>query len=97
MPAQALPRGAMPAGGPRPLPVVRVPVEDALGRVTAEPVWARRSSPATPAPAMDGIAVSGKGTAGARGRPAAAGPAEFDVVDTGDPLPAGATLIPVSA
>src|SRR4051794_19947642 len=36
---------------------VGVPVTDALGRVTAAPLWARRSSPAYDAAAMDGIAV----------------------------------------
>ena len=61
-PAEALAAWAVACGGPRPLPVVRVGVEDALGRVTAEPVWARRSSPAFPAAAMDGIAVAGPDT-----------------------------------
>ena len=30
---------------PERLPVVRLPLEQAAGRVTAEPVWAGRSSP----------------------------------------------------
>ena len=46
-------------------PAVCVPVADAVGRVTAEPVWARRSSPAFDAAAMDGIAVRAADTVGA--------------------------------
>jgi len=89
-PAEALAAWAAACGGPRPLPVVRVPVEDALGRVTAAPVWARRSSPAFPAAAMDGIAVAGPDTrAASEADPMRLARARFDVVDTGDPLPAG--------
>jgi putative molybdopterin biosynthesis protein len=68
--------------------VVRVPVADAVGRVTAEPVWARRSSPAFDAAGMDGIAVRAGDTVGA----AETTPvllSDFAVVDTGDPLPEG--------
>jgi putative molybdopterin biosynthesis protein len=68
----------------------RVPLEAALGRVLAEPVWALRSSPAFAAAAMDGIAVLAADTAGAApDRPLRLAPDRFDVVDTGDPLPAG--------
>ena len=89
-PAEALAAWATACGGPRLLPVVRVPVEEALGRVTAEPVWARRSSPAFPAAAMDGIAVAGADTGVAsEADPLRLAGATFDVVDTGDPLPAG--------
>jgi putative molybdopterin biosynthesis protein len=64
-----------------------MPVAEALGRVTAEPVWALRSSPTFPAAAMDGIAVRAADTAGAApGRPVCLAAGAFDVVDTGNPL-----------
>ena len=43
----------------------RVPVPEARGRVTAEPVYARLSMPAYLASAMDGIAVRSERTRGA--------------------------------
>ena len=49
----------------RRLDVVEVALADALGRVTAAPVWALRSSPAYDAAAMDGIAVRAADTLGA--------------------------------
>jgi putative molybdopterin biosynthesis protein len=67
---------------------VLLPVGEAVGRVTAESVWARRSSPAFDSAAMDGIAVRAAATIGA----AETTPVlldDFAVVDTGDPLPAG--------
>lgn len=76
------------AGCPPRVDAVRVPVGEAVGRVTAEPVWARRSSPAFDAAGMDGIAVRAADTVGA----AETTPvllADFAVVDTGDPLPDG--------
>jgi putative molybdopterin biosynthesis protein len=75
------------AGCPARVEVVRVPVGDAVGRVTAEPVWARRSSPSFDSAGMDGIAVRAADTVGA----AETTPVrltDFEVVDTGDPLPA---------
>ncbi len=45
------------AGRFEPLPGETVPLREALGRVTAEPVWARLSSPHYHAAAMDGYAV----------------------------------------
>jgi putative molybdopterin biosynthesis protein len=83
--AQALERVG--AGGP--LDAERVPLADAPGRVTAEPVWARRSSPHYHAAAMDGVAVRAADTAGASERSPlrlAVGRTAF-WVDTGDPLP----------
>lgn len=75
-------------GCPARVEAVRVPVADAVGRVTAEPVWARRSSPAFDAAGMDGIAVRAEETVGAsETTPVLL--ADFEVVDTGDPLPAG--------
>jgi putative molybdopterin biosynthesis protein len=49
----------------RPFDGEAIAVADALGRVTAEPVWARVSSPAYHASAMDGYAVRSKDTVGA--------------------------------
>ncbi|MGH9201320.1 MAG: molybdopterin-binding protein, partial [Vicinamibacterales bacterium] len=49
----------------RPFDSEEVPVADALGRVTAEPIWARVSSPAYHAAAMDGYAVRSEDTVGA--------------------------------
>lgn len=72
------------AGCPERVDVVRLPLADAVGRVTAEPVWATRSSPPYDAAAMDGIAVRAAGT-GCGTLPEGA----YDVVDTGDALPPG--------
>jgi putative molybdopterin biosynthesis protein len=69
--------------------------ENALGRVTAEPVWARISSPHYHASAMDGFAVRAVSTNGALpSRPMALriGP-EAEYVDTGDPLPEWANAV----
>ena len=44
-------------GRDAPLPHETVPLNEALGRITAEPVWARMSSPHYHASAMDGYAV----------------------------------------
>src|SRR3954464_10531914 len=74
----------------------RVPIAAALGRVTSAPVQALRSSPGFPAAAMDGIAVSAADTLGAcPDRPVRLAAGRFDVVDTGDPLPAGRDAIVV--
>jgi len=76
------------AGCPARVEAVRVPVAEAVGRVTAEPVWAVRSSPAFDSAGMDGIAVHAADTVGA----AETAPAlltDFAEVDTGDPLPEG--------
>ena len=76
------------AGCPPRVDAVLLPVVESVGRVTAESVWARRSSPAFDSAAMDGIAVRAAETVGA----AETTPLlldDFAVVDTGDPLPAG--------
>lgn len=66
----------------------KLPVLSSLGRISAEPVFARVSSPNFNASAMDGIAVKAKATFGAseanpmrllKGR-------DFIYVDTGDPI-----------
>ena len=72
--------------------------ENALGRVTAEPIWARISSPHYHASAMDGFAVRAVMTNGAMPSTPIVlqiGP-EAEYVDTGDPLPAWAnSVIPI--
>lgn len=73
----------------------RVPLADALDRVTSRPVFARLSSPHYHACAMDGIAVLSERTVGAR----ETAPLELvlggdaHLVDTGDPLPAGCDAV----
>ena len=68
-----------------------MPLDEAAGRITAEPVWARISSPHYHAAAMDGYAVRAEDTRGAsETQPVylAVGQQAF-YVDTGDPLPPG--------
>lgn len=86
------------------LGVEEIPLDEhALGRVLAEPVWAKISSPHYHAAAMDGFAVRSIDTDGAMptspvslacGMAAGAGQAAY--VDTGDPLPEWAdAVIPI--
>lgn len=78
------------AGCPSRLPSTLVSLEAAIGRVTAEPIWATRSSPPFDAAAMDGIAVRSGDTVGAaESTPRWLDPDSFVVVDTGDPMPDG--------
>jgi putative molybdopterin biosynthesis protein len=78
------------AGCPERLGVVPVGLDQAVGRVTAEAVWAKRSSPPFDAAAMDGIAVRAADTVGAaETSPVLLGPEGYEVVDTGDPMPPG--------
>src|SRR6476659_10735 len=78
------------AACPSRLPAVVVPVGDAVGRVTAEPVWAVRSSPAFDSAGMDGIALRAADTVGSCETTSVLLEVdEVAVVDTGDPLPAG--------
>jgi putative molybdopterin biosynthesis protein len=82
--------GALEPGDPE-----RIPVDSALGRVTARPVFARISSPHYHASAMDGIAVDAAATFGANEtRPLrlVIGQDAF-MVDTGDPLPQGCNAV----
>src|SRR6266849_1084163 len=73
----------------KPLQGEEEPVADALGRVTAEAVFARVSVPHYHAAAMDGIAVRAEDTLDA----SESAPKQLEVgaqatwVDTGDPLP----------
>lgn len=78
------------AGCPARVEAIRVPVAEAVGRVTAESVWAKWSSPAFDSAGMDGIAVRAADTVRAtETAPVLIDPTNFEVVDTGDPLPAG--------
>jgi putative molybdopterin biosynthesis protein len=78
------------AGCPERVDAIRLPLADAVRRVTAEPVWATRSSPPFDAAAMDGIAVRAADTVGASdAAPLLLDAAAYVVVDTGDPLPDG--------
>ncbi|MDE3132187.1 MAG: molybdopterin biosynthesis protein [Acidobacteriota bacterium] len=81
-------------GCPTRVPAVTVALGAALGRVTAEPVWATRSSPPFDAAAMDGIAVRAADTRGAgETTPLLLPASRFAVVDTGDPLPDGCDAV----
>lgn len=68
--------------------VEEINVSESLGRITAEPIFARISSPHYNAAAVDGIAVLSERTYGASEKtPVVLSKGEFEVVDTGDPLP----------
>ena len=69
----------------------QVPIQDALGRITAAAVWALRSVPHYDAAAMDGVAVRSADTVGAsESSPLALSlPDQAAWVDTGDPVPDG--------
>ena len=78
------------AGCPERVPSAQVSLDQAIGRVTAEPIWATRSSPPFDAAAMDGIAVRSGDTVGAgESTPLWLEDGSFVVVDTGDPMPDG--------
>ena len=67
-----------------------IPVYDACGRVTARAVYAHICAPHYAASAMDGVAVHAKDTFGAtETTPVTLKPAQFVVLDTGDPIPEG--------
>ncbi len=89
-----------PSGLWRPFEGERLPLTEALGRVTAEPIWAKLSAPHYHASAMDGYAVRARDTAKASDT----NPVQLDIrdegpakyVDTGDPLPPWAdAVIPI--
>jgi putative molybdopterin biosynthesis protein len=78
------------AGCPARVETNRVGLHEAVGRVTAEPVWATRSSPSFDASAMDGIAVRAADTIGAsESTPIFIERDAYVVLDTGDPMPDG--------
>ncbi len=74
---------------------IRLPLDQALGYVTAAPVWAALSSPHFPAAAMDGVAVTAAGTVGA----AETSPRRLKLdtealwIDTGDAMPPDADAV----
>ena len=76
-------------GGLGLLPGEWVPVEEGLNRITAQPVWAKISSPHYHAAAMDGAAIRAEDTDGA----SETSPVQLRIgeqaqwIDTGDPLP----------
>lgn len=78
-------------GALAPGPAVSVPLEAAVGRVTASAVWARTSNPHYHAAAMDGVAVAAATTLGASPTsPLRLGVGRDAVwVDTGDAIPPG--------
>jgi putative molybdopterin biosynthesis protein len=74
-----------------------VDVEDAVGRITAETVVARLSSPSYYAAAIDGLAIASHSTIGASPEePVSLSVGEsLPFVDTGSPMPAGCdTVVP---
>lgn len=77
------------------LPCEIVAVDDALGRVTAAPVFAKVSSPHYHASAMDGMAVRAEDTFKASETAPVALKIGVEVfpVDTGDPLPSGCDAV----
>jgi len=94
--AQSRLRAALEAVGKwEPLPAELVSLDEALGRVTAEPVWARISSPHYHAAAMDGYAVRAADTRGAtETRPLRLRvPEQAYPVNTGAPLPEGTNAV----
>ena len=78
-----------------------LPLAAALGRVAAASVTARWASPRSACAAMDGIAInaekSGVGGSGIREGAGVAmhriPPGEFEIVDTGDPMPPGTDTV----
>jgi putative molybdopterin biosynthesis protein len=82
---------ALTKAGFGPMPAELVPLHEALGRVTAEPIYARISAPHYYAAAMDGIAVRARDTTGAtETSPKRLRLGEQAVwVDTGDAMPSG--------
>ncbi len=78
-------------GGLKPTPGETVSLDQAHGRVTSQPVWARMSSPHYHSAAMDGVAVRAQDTHGA----SRTSPLTLKLgdqarwIDTGDPIPPG--------
>ncbi|WP_136807482.1 molybdopterin biosynthesis protein [Desulfosediminicola flagellatus] len=67
-----------------------IPVDECLSRVTSEPIFALRSSPAHNAAAMDGIAVNFASLASAsEASPVILKPEQFSQVNTGNAIPDG--------
>ncbi len=76
----------------QPLEGEDVPLDQALGRVTAQPIFAKISAPHYHASAMDGYAVRAEDTAQANdNNPITL--TQIKYVDTGDPLPSWANAV----
>ena len=74
--------------------IEKIPVYEAAGRVTAHAVYAHICAPHYAASAMDGVAVNAKDTFGAtETTPITLSPAQFVVLDTGDPIPEGCDAV----
>jgi putative molybdopterin biosynthesis protein len=88
-------RALLESGHSGPVPAETVPLDQACGRVTAEPIWARLSSPHYHAAAMDGYALRAASTRGASDRNAITLPLgkEAFYVDTGMALPEGTDCV----
>ena len=72
----------------------KVPTAQADGRILSEAAYAAISAPHYNASAMDGIAVSADVTFGAsEASPKILSPAQYTVVDTGDPMPQGTDAV----
>lgn len=71
-----------------------IPAPAARGRITAEPVYARRSVPHFHCAAMDGVALRAEDTFGAsETQPRRVACAGYTIVDTGDPIPEDADAV----
>lgn len=86
---------ALEQSGFKPLSGELVPVERSVSRITAEPIWAKISSPHYHASAMDGIAVNAADTLGA----SRTEPKRLKIgiqafwVDTGNAMPEGTNAV----
>jgi putative molybdopterin biosynthesis protein len=81
-----------------PLQKEEIPLDQALGRINAQPIWAKASSPHYHAAAMDGFALRSRDTANASDRSPITLeiPSEAIYVDTGDAMPDWAdAVIPI--
>lgn len=71
-----------------------IPVQEAAGRITAAPVYARICAPHYNASAMDGIALDAKLTFGAsETTPVTLAEEQYKQLNTGDPLPGGCDAV----
>jgi putative molybdopterin biosynthesis protein len=79
----------------KPLQKEEVPLDRALGRVNAEPIWAKASSPHYHAAAMDGFALRAKDISKASDRSPVTLeiPTQASYVDTGDAMPEWADAV----
>ena len=75
-------------------PKETIKTKEAIGRITAEAIYAAINAPHYPASAMDGIALVASKTFGAsETTPAILSKKDYIVVDTGDPIPNGCDAV----